>query len=341
MEAPLLRSLLRALIFAACIETIFYRLLTIPSGAPAAPWVEALHASTGRAGALMFFIAFVLALPTLMAIAYAALRAPAWPGALNFFVVMGLLTLLALGVSSAVSPRGPAFALVFTFLSLLVGLAMLAGMFESRQDVSGKAFAVCLAAALVCMAAWTGSELSARLAGWSLPEMQRSAAAASGRWLLFASGVTAYFAFSPPGRSAGGVTTAAASYGVSVATAFTLIFGVVAHPPLLSRVAPALQPDPAGSLSRVITTSAAAAAIFLVTLTIVRGMKDPAARTRACGLLFLLLAGYPYRVAYQHLLALLGLALLTAAGGARRFGPAADGMSTAAGLVGDPPAQDA
>lgn len=315
MEAPFIRALLRTLLFAACIEGIFYRLLTIPS-VSGWRWVEELHLSTSRAGVLMFMIAFALLLPTLLTIAYASLRAPAWPGGLNAMIAMGLLVLVAFGISSAVSPRGPAFAIGFTLLTATLSLVMLAGLYERSEEIAGRAFAVLLAGAILCMALYSAFDLAGRIAPFTAP-FSEPALYAAARWLLIAAGLAAYPAYSPPERHRAGFAATATGVGVSTASAFALIFGAVAHPPFLSRIGSALGVASATPLSSVLSTGAAAAAVFLTILTASRCLGQPESKVRAYGLLFLLLAGFPHRIAYEHLLALAGVALVTASRPAR------------------------
>jgi len=308
-EAPLVRALLRALLFAASIEAIFHRLLTIPARS-ARPWVEGLHVSTERAGLLMFYVAFALLIPTLLAIAYSTLRSPAWSGGLNALVWLGLLALTAMTISAAFGPRGPAFALGFSLLAAAVALAMLSGLYEARSDLAGRAFAVLLAGAVACMASSGAVDLLGRIAPYR-PGFPVAAVAAAGQWLFIAAGLLAFPAFAPEAGSRPGVVGHAAGLGLSAASAFTLIVGVVAHPPILSRLGASLGAAWPGSGAGIATTAAAAAALFLTLLTCVSIFNDPEGRGRAYGLLLLLLAGYPHGIAYQHLLALAGLALLT------------------------------
>lgn len=313
LEPPLLRAVLRALLFAAVVETLFYRLLTLPARSPGSPWLEDLHASTGRAGQLMFFVAFLFLLPALISIAYAALRHPRWPGLTNGVVAVGILTLTVLAVSASMSPHGPIFALGFGSLALMVQLGMLAGMFERRADPAGRIFAVLLAGAIVCMWLSNSVDLTERVSlPWLSPGLGAPATSA-GMWLLFGAGALSFFALSPPAPRAPGRAASAATYGLPAVSAFALIVGVVIHPPLLSRLGTGFGAAGSGALAVILTTSAAATALFLVLLTAIRGMRDPAFRTRAAGLVFLVLAGYPHRIAYEHLLAVLGVALITGA----------------------------
>jgi hypothetical protein len=308
----LLRALLRALVFAAILETLFYRLLTIPSESSEWPWLADIHLSTGRAGRLMFFIAFVILLPALVSLASGALRYPAWPIGLNGLVVVGILTLAALAISLSTGPRGPAFALGFGIVALLTKLLMLAGMFESRKDNAGRLFAVALGGSLLCMTAGDVVDLTGRLSVTWLPAALGSPSTHAGRWLLFAAGILAFFAFAPRVRGNRRAVEHAAAFGLPTATAFTLILGVVFHLPLLRRVGPGLGAVQADSVTLILTTGTAAAALFLVTMTAFRGLIDPYLRPRGYGLLFILLAGYPNAIAYEHLLSLMGVALLTA-----------------------------
>jgi hypothetical protein len=51
--------------------------------------------------------------------------------------------------------------------------------------------------------------------------------------------------------------------------------------------------------------------MFLFLFAVFRALADPRWRIRGYGLGFLFIAGIQYRIAYQHLLALIGLLLLT------------------------------
>lgn len=311
-EAPIVRALLRALLFATIIEAIFFRLLELPARLPLPAWAPDLRVTTSRAGMLMFFVAYGLSLGAMLSIAYASLRRPAWPGPLNALGSLGLLALTALGMSAAIFSQGPAFALGFGLIALTVSLGMLAGMFETRQDAAGRAFAILLAAALVCLTLQSAVDLSSMLPLRALPVRWHEPLAAAGRWLFFAAGALAYAAFAPRARADGAVRTAAA-YGVPAMASFALILAVVARPAVLESVAGAAGPDGARSAIGILETSVAAAATFLVLFSALRAMMTPALRTNGYGLLFLLLSGVPHRIAYQHLLGVLGVALVSAA----------------------------
>jgi hypothetical protein len=309
-EAPLVRALLRTLLFAALLETVFFRLISIPAGAGEQAWLNNLHASTNRAGMLMFFLAFLVLIPTMISIAYATLRLPAWPGYLNGLISMGLLTLSALAVSASVGPKGPAFALGFTVLGLLLSLAMLAGFYERQPTGAARGFAVALAGSLVCFSVAEGGGLAASLGLIPRSPVLEPASMAGGWWLLFAAGVLAFFTFAP-GAEAGPRAGRAAAYGLSAATAFGLALGVIFQPAILQGIRPALGSGSWGLLPDIFRTGAAVAALFLVSLTAIRGLQRPALRPRALGLIFLVLAGYPRWVAYQHLLSVVGVVLIT------------------------------
>ncbi len=331
-EAPLLRALLRTLLFAAILEALFYRLLTIPAES-ARPWLEGVHASTARAGMLMFFVAFLLLLPTLITVAYAALRLPAWPPPLNGFISIGLLTISALGVSASVGPRAPSFALGFTVLGLLLSLAMLAGFFERQESPAARWFAVALGGSLTSISVAEAAGLASTLDLIPRSPVLISAALSSAWWLLFAAGGLAYFAFAPlTVNGAGGRAGRLATLGLSTVSSFGLILGAFFHPAILQRVAPALGTGAGGMLADVFKVSAAAAALFLVSLTALRGLALPHLRAASLGLIFLLLAGYPRVVVYQHLLSLLGVVLITgSAPGATRIPVAATLLRRRAG----------
>lgn len=314
-HVPLLRPLLRALIFAVTIETIFNRLLTVPDHGESASFLGSLGSSTARAGSLMFMISVVLLVASLVALANGSLRTPLWRGRLNTLISVGLLTLCALGISASLGPRGPTFAAAFNLIALAVHLAMIAVLYESRLDWSGRIFSVSLAGGLLCMSLANLSSMGMGFPWIAIPTSLAEPAMIAGRWLLMGAGVSAYAVFFPAEQKPGPLISTA-TYAVPAATAFTLIFGVVLQPSLLSRMAPGLVGRESGNLELVLTTGAAAAALFLIAATAIRGLANPFRRPRAFGLLLLLFSGYPHHVAYQHLLALLGVALLTVEDGA-------------------------
>lgn len=310
-DAPLFRAVLRALLFAAILEALFFRLLTIPAAPGNLRQAIDLHESTSAAGQLMFFLAFVLLLPALITVAYTTLRSPLWPGLSNGLIAIGILSLVTLGLSAFMTQRGPAFALGFEGLTLLVQLSMLAGMFERRRDAAGRGFAVLLAGSFLCMWFSNTSQLLDLLPVPDLAARVAPHAGSAGLWLLFAAGAVSFPAFAPlPLRRPGGIERAA-TLGLPAAGAFGLIIGSVLSPPLLSRLGPGLGAARLQPLPKIFVTSVAAAALFLVLLTAIRALREPVLRSRGAGLLFLLLAGYPHLVAYEHLLALLGVALVT------------------------------
>ncbi|MBI3448341.1 MAG: hypothetical protein HY049_05425 [Acidobacteria bacterium] len=310
LEIPLVRALLRTLLFTTVLEAIFYRLLTLPPGLSSA-WSGDVQGSTSRAGLLMFMIGFALLVPALIAIAYAALRAPAWPHGMNPLVSIGLLAAAALGVSAAFGPRGPVFALGFALLTAFLSLLMLASLYETRADLAGRLFAVLLGAHVITAALSGAAELANQMAPFRAP-FPPLAMAAAARWLLILAGLAAFPAFAPAMESVERPLERAAGFGFSAASAFTLILGAVVHPASLSRVGAALGVGPALSLPVVLRTAAAATALFLTVLTACRCFARPDTRLTAYGLAFILLSGHPHRVAYEHLLAVCGLALLSA-----------------------------
>ncbi|HZE87890.1 MAG TPA: hypothetical protein VE404_00010 [Verrucomicrobiae bacterium] len=310
LEIPLVRALLRTLLFTTILEAIFYRLLTLPPGLSSA-WTGDVQTSTSRAGLLMFLIGFALLVPAILSIAYAALRAPAWPHAMNPIVSIGLLAAAALGISAAFGPRGPLFALGFALLSAFVSLLMLASLYETRADLAGRLFAILLGAHVVASALAGAAELANQLAPFRAP-FPPIAMAAAARWLFILAGLAAFPAFAPGAAISGRPLERAASFGFSAASAFTLILGAVVRPASLSRIAAAPGVGPALSLPVVLRTTAAAAALFLTVLTACRCFARPETRLTAYGLAFVLLSGHPHRVAYEHLLAVCGLALLSA-----------------------------
>ena len=309
-DSPLVRAFLRSLLFTATLEAVFYRLLTIPSGPGRPGWLSALHASTGRAGVLMFFVAFLVLLPTLISIAYATLRHPAWPPAINGLVSVGLLMLASLAVAASIGPRGAGFALGFSALGLILSLAMLAGYYERCGSPQARAFAVALAGALLCLTLAEAGGLLATLHVMPRAPVLTGAALSGGMWLLFGSGVLAFLAYGPEAGKGMGAASRAATYALPAATAFGLVFGITFRPEIFSRLAQ-LPGAGGGFVPGILRTGSAAAATFLVGVTVIRGIGIPRMRALSTGLVFLVLSGYPREVAYQHLLSVLGVILIT------------------------------
>jgi len=311
-ESPIVRALLRTLLFAASIEAIFARLLTLPASSESLPWIGGLRESTGRAGDMMSWVALAVLVPSLLGVAHAALRFPAWPGRANSLAAVGSLALVALWLSGSLLPQAPLLAAAFGPVALVVNLAMLAGMYEARSDVAGRAFAVALAGSLLCMNVHALADLAGRASTLSLRPTVRDAVAGAGIWLFLAAGALAFPAFAPSAAESGGRMERAATLGLSAAPAFALILGAATQSPILQRLIEGLGAETGPPAAVVLRSGTAAAALFLVVLTGFRGIGRPDLRARAYGLFFLLLAGYPHLHGYEHMLAVLGVALVSA-----------------------------
>jgi hypothetical protein len=278
-------------------EGILYRLLPQPALNPLT-WVERLHASLHRGGGLMFFVAYALALACLVDLSWKTLRDRRWPAGLNGFLAVCFLLLALLGISALTGSGGPRFAAGFTVLSLAVVLTLAMHAFAHARGASPRALLVAFTGAAVCSAFSVGAEALARGASVSSAWLRASdAALPAGEALLAAAAAFAFLAWhdaSGPGAWAGIVP---AGLG-----AIALAAGSVLPSPRWALVE-GLSPMRLALL---------ACALFLATLTGLSCLVDPRRRAMGAGILVLLLAGFPLRIAHQQMLAVIGMALLVA-----------------------------
>ena len=308
LATPVLMAFLRSLAFVGITEAVFYRLLPAPASSQTGPMAQ-LHASLYAAGNLTFHLAFFVVTLALMHVAYRTLRQSVWPRGFNAFLALCLLCLSALGVAAFTMGGGPGFAILFTVVSLTATLLLAMHAFSIAGSAWVRAFAVCYCGALVCSAVGTIARLAGDTTSWrSAGEQLHLRALPGGEVLLVAAGLLSFMAFyefgwdrSPHGPERGGTKMLPLLLGLVAGAG--LAGGCLLAPERLAL----LGPNPGAA--RVIMLSAA---LFLGTTTAAAGLLDPDGRLQGYGLLLLLLAGFPMRIAYQHLLVVLGAALLFA-----------------------------
>jgi hypothetical protein len=307
LSSPVLLAFLRALAFVGITETVFYRLM--PAPAPSATGLLAhLHASLNSAGNLTFHLAFFVVTLALIHLAYRTLQLPVWPRGLNAFLALSFLFLSALGVTAFTMGGGPGFAILFTLVSLTTVLLLAMHAFSIVGSSWFRAFAICYCGALVCSAAGTIARLAGDMTTWrEAGERLHQRALSGGELLLVAAGLLSFMSCYGLGRPS---TPRARQAGPS---AMPLLLGSLvgagfAAGCLLAPVHLALL-GPAPGAVRVTMLSAA---LFLATTTTAASLFEPGLRLQGYGLLLLLLAGFPLRIAYQDLLVVLGAALLFA-----------------------------
>lgn len=314
-DSPVLAAFLRALVFVGFTEAVFYRLLPDPVS-PLSPSIgNTIHASLNRAGSLTFFLAFFFVTLALGNVAYRALRHPLWPAGLNGFLSLCLLCLVMLGFSAVVTERGPLFAAAFTGLSLLTLLFIAMHAFVAAGcSASMRILAVCYGAAAICSAGATlsgtlglsGSILRVGLPGILSGPAFATGALRAGQTLLAVAAAAAFFAFAPwvaSGGRGGARRWPALTLGAVAAVGFA--GGCLLAPARVALLGGKASPLVVITLSWV---------LFLGVVSAASNMTDPERRLRAYGILLVLLAGFPLRIAHQQLMAVLGAVLLFSQG---------------------------
>ncbi|MGH9870138.1 MAG: hypothetical protein ACREAA_18500 [Candidatus Polarisedimenticolia bacterium] len=286
---------LRGLLFAGCIEALFYRLAPLPD-AVRAGWEQRLLISLHRGGALMFFAAYLLVVVSLVSLSSRTWRQGRWPGWLNTFLSLGFLGLAALGVAAVGGARSEAFVLIFTALSLVIVLAICMHGFTTGWSASARAFTVAYGAAALCSSAHLAWQTAGTSTAWLRSPLFEQALPA-GQTLLAAAAVCAFLAFhdaGAPGAWSGAGPAALAAAAVAASTLFGsghLALDGDAHPARVTLMA---------------------GTVFLAGLTGASCLRDPLRRQTGMGLLLLVLAGFPLRIAHQQMLMVVGAALLMA-----------------------------
>ena len=301
--SPLLRAFLRTLAFLGPIEAIFFRLLPPPEG-PSLTALARAHESLHRAGELAFWLSLALAIVLLITLARTALTSRIWPPGLNGFLAVCLMSQAALGIGAAIGETpGPAFAAAFTLIAVMAAMAIATHAYAAAAGFM-RAFLVTYVSSVLCSGITTVASFGHRLGIFSMPVAVAGASYTAGLILLALSGVLAFLAFTEPmhlfdlGKKAAFfavVTAASASLGFAAAC----LLGDASIAPLGTRP----------SVPLVLQLSFA---IFAGGLSIAANLLSPERRFVGYGLLLMLLAGFPQRIALQDMLMVLGAALLLA-----------------------------
>ena len=300
--SPLLRAFLRTLAFLGPIDAIFFRLLPPPEGSSATALARA-HESLHRAGMLAFMLSFALAIVLLITLARTALTSRIWPPGLNGFLAVCLMSQAALGIGAAIGEPGPAFAAAFTLIAVMAAIAIATHAYAAAGGFM-RAFLVTYVSSVLCSGITTVASFGHRLGILSMPVTVAGASYTAGLILLALSGVLAFLAFTEPmhlfqlGKRAASfavITAAAASLGFAAAC----LLGDASIAPLGTRP----------SVPLVLMLSFA---IFTGGLSIAANLLSPERRFAGYGLLMMLLAGFPQRIALQDMLMVLGAVLLLA-----------------------------
>jgi len=310
---PLMRTLLPALLYAAGMEMFISRLVsphnslfTIPSR-QANPLLQALLA---QIEVTLFHFALVTAIAVVVLLGMAALAGPRSPSSAPW-VGPGLILLGIWSLARFVLDT-PALELAYLFLSLTLALGILFGLFGSANRRSGRAFAVLAAATLGCGAYVVVSQVLAQMGG--APLRFEVAVQRAGELLALGCG-TLVPTLIPWDRQTDNhqqnfapVLLASLPAGL-----FLLLFRLPANVPLepqrwsLGWSWDLPLPDELLGLLY-------AGVLFLFFFALFRALWEPRWRLRGYGLAFLFLAGLNYSNSYQHLLALMGLLLISYGG---------------------------
>lgn len=300
----LLRPLLPFLLASAAAEMLISRVL-LQGGIF---WVRRLSANTvfvlDQMDTLAFTFSIIMALGLLVLLGFLSLRLRFWPAPLPTWVGPGLMLFAAWSLLQAFLP-GVAPVVLYHAASLLLALAMLSSYFGISERGAPRGFSVLLSASLTCGAYAAVAE--AVRESWTLPWKQ--AALQSGELLALGCGAVAPALLPREGgndRHAFPRATLAA-----IAAGLYLLLEV--------RAASGLGEEPSWHLGWMrdlpfpapFTGLVYAGVLFLFLYALFRALGAPRWRLRGYGLAFLFLAGIHYRIAYQHVLGLIGLVLLT------------------------------
>lgn len=330
-DSPILMAFLRALTLLGLTESIFYRLLPGPSASSAPDLLRRMHASLSFAGSLTFFPAFFFVVMALLVVASRSLRMRFWPPGLNGFLSLCFLGVAILGFSAVATARGPLFAIAFTALSVVTLLLMAMHAYSVTASAWEKAFAVAYGAAMVCSALATIIQFAADMPGEGLSRGTAGRfaglsgpALSAGTLFLSSAGAAAFMAFHEVRRSdAGAGARQTIAMVLSIAPALAFAAGCLVAPPELALIGP----DPAP-----ISVLLLSCALFFGLLTALTVLMGGRTKGRGYGLLMLVLAGFPLRIAYQDMLMVLGAALVFAPDPAREPAPGVITVDLPAGL---------
>lgn len=307
---PILRSLVPTLLLAASAEMFISRVLAhgglfwLRGGRPGPPLARLLDAL-----AFAFFnFSMLLAVGVLALLGIAALSRRTWPRPLGRALPVGLAAFAAFALVRSLL-QGAVAQAAFDAAALALSLAVLAPFFADGSRRVTQAFAVLLGASLACGAA-AGLTEALGLAGG--PAGALLAPARRAEELLALAAACAAAGLVPWPRDEAEATRAfpQAILAALPAAAFFLLHARLAADPT---EAPRWRlgwlsdlPMPAAAMGLLY-----AAVLFLFLFTALRAIADPRWRARGYGLAFLFLAGVHYQIAYQHLLGMIGLVLVT------------------------------
>jgi len=344
-QSPAILALLRGLIFLGAIEAVFYRLLPEPRTAFPGDLTGHLHASLYRAGGVSFLLAFLLATVTLAAVAWRTLRHRPWPTGLNGFIAVCLLCMAVMGLSAAVWDKGPGFAILFTLLALIAVLFVAMDGFAAGRGAWERAFMVTYCGAAACSAFSVALRFAGRFAlaagsgrGGRFPSLRQlidasGYALSAGGVLVAGACIAAFMAYANPGARGGPVRRRfLLSTAVSAVVAALFAAGCILGPGSLSP----LGARPAGGEVLLVSWC-----LFLSILTAVSTTLDPQRRGVGYGLLILVIAGFPLRIAYQDILMVLGVVMVFGPRVVPRPLPARVDFVTTPALAAPPPSPPA
>jgi hypothetical protein len=248
----------------------------------------------------MFFAAYALVVLSLVNLSWRALREGRWPSGLNGFLSVCFLSLAMLGAAAVTGAGGPFLVLGFTMLSWMTLVSICMHAFsDPTASVPAKAFTVLYAAAALCSSVWLAvtflaDVISPAAAAWDTIEK----AVPAGEALLVGAAICAFLAFHDtkrPGAWSGAGPAALAAAAVAAASLVPdgrwAVLGAHPHP---------------------LRVALMSCAVFLAGLTGGSLLRDEERRAAGFGLLYLLLAGFPLRLAHQQMLMVTGAALLLA-----------------------------
>jgi len=303
--SPILAALLRGIIFLGITEAVFYRLLASPGHGTTPSWLAGLHRSVFVAGEVAFQLNFLFILLALVGVSYRTLRIRPWPAGLNGFLAVSWLSLSALGIAAAALASGPAFGISFVALSLIVLLFLAMHRYAVSESASVRSFTIAYSAAMLC----SGLTETLEFATWpvgpsaSLSRLQGQILSA-GQILLWLASIAAFLAFFEMEARRPGARRARWA-GITIAGVVSLAFagGCLLA---LSRLA-ILEGETSPLGVFLLSTS-----LFLAAATAGSNLLQATTRRTGFGLLLIILAGYPLRIAHQNLLMVLGAAVLLA-----------------------------
>ncbi len=248
----------------------------------------------------MFFAAYALVVLSLVNLSWRALREGRWPSGLNGFLAVCFLSLAMLGAAAVTGAAGPFLVLGFTLLSWITLVAICMHAFsDPAATLPARAFTVLYAAAALCSSVWLAASflsdaISPAAGAWDAVEK----AVPAGEALAMGAAICAFLAFHDTKRPGAWSASGPAALAAAAVAAASLMpdgrWALLGEHPHPLRVA-------------LMTCT-----VFLAGLTGGSLLRDEERRAAGFGLLYLLLAGFPLRLAHQQMLMVTGAALLLA-----------------------------